>query len=325
MEETQKSTHRCEVVPVRLEPHPNADTLSIVRVWGYTTVVKTSEWEGKEAGVYVPPDSIVPGDRPMFSFLGPDPKDWRIRVRRYRGVISQGLLIPAPEGSKIGDNLAEVLGITHYEPPIQMALGGEADSPPPITVPKYDVDSFNRYPDKFVQGEHVVITEKIHGANSRYVCINGRMWAGSHNKWWKEDDKNLWWSALKNTPEITAFCESHLGMVVYAEAYGAVQKLKYGNENRVKLAVLDLFEGGRFLDHEEGRAIGRELPWVPILYSGPFDEKIARDLSNGKSVMPNASHIREGIVIKVAKERFDQEIGRVQLKIVSDEYLEKAK
>ena len=37
-----ESTHRVEIVPVNLEPHPNADTLSIVRVFdGYTCVVRT--------------------------------------------------------------------------------------------------------------------------------------------------------------------------------------------------------------------------------------------------------------------------------------------
>lgn len=30
-----KSTHKAEVVPVKLEKHPSADTLSLVRVWGY--------------------------------------------------------------------------------------------------------------------------------------------------------------------------------------------------------------------------------------------------------------------------------------------------
>jgi hypothetical protein len=50
-----ESTHRVEIVPVNLEPHPNADTLSIVRVFdGYTCVVRTADWEGVPFAAYIP-------------------------------------------------------------------------------------------------------------------------------------------------------------------------------------------------------------------------------------------------------------------------------
>ena len=39
-----KSTHRVEVVPVLLTPHPNADSLSVVQVFGYSVCVKTADW-----------------------------------------------------------------------------------------------------------------------------------------------------------------------------------------------------------------------------------------------------------------------------------------
>ena len=116
------STHRVEVVPVTLETHPNAETLSIVRVWSYTVVVKTADWQGLTRGAYIPPDSVVP-DNETFAFLG---GKTRITVRRFRGVISYGLLVPAPEGAQIGDDVAERIrvthyGVTHYEPPLQLS------------------------------------------------------------------------------------------------------------------------------------------------------------------------------------------------------------
>src|SRR3990170_4514689 len=106
------STHVAEVVSVVLEAHPNADALSIVRVHSaYTVVVRTQDWVGVDKGVYIVPDSVVP-DSEGFSFLN---GKRRIKVKRLRGIISQGLLVPAPEGSNIGDDVSELIGISHYE------------------------------------------------------------------------------------------------------------------------------------------------------------------------------------------------------------------
>src|SRR5437868_1923176 len=87
------SRHEVPIVRIAaVEPHPQADRLEIVRLWGYTCVVGKGQFRAGDLACYVPPDSVVPSG-PPFEFLG----DHRlIRVRRYRGVVSQGLLIPAP-------------------------------------------------------------------------------------------------------------------------------------------------------------------------------------------------------------------------------------
>ena len=72
------SNHSCDVVQVKLEEHPNADSLSIVRVGGYQCIVRTEDWKDGDLAVYVPPDSVVP-DTEAFAFLG-DHK--RIKVRK---------------------------------------------------------------------------------------------------------------------------------------------------------------------------------------------------------------------------------------------------
>ena len=61
-------THKAEVVPVVLEKHPNADKLSIVRVYNFTVVVNTEDWQGVEKAVYIQPDSVLP-DKPEYRFL----------------------------------------------------------------------------------------------------------------------------------------------------------------------------------------------------------------------------------------------------------------
>lgn len=62
---------------------------------------------------------------------------------------------------------------------------------------------------------------------------------------------------------------------------------------------------------------------VPILYSGPFDLDKIKALAEGPSTVSGAQNIREGIVIEPLPERRVPGLGRVQLKLVSNTFLEK--
>lgn len=195
--EEKKSTHKCEVVPLILEKHLGADNLSIANVYGFTCVTNTLQWTGKDRAAYVPADSLVPVDRPEFSFLAPKAKadgTYRIRGMKIRGVLSFGLLVPAPEGVEIGEDVAEKLGVTHYEPPVggqgrggSLFASGEVGKAPNVYHVKYDLDAGRRYAKQvFNDGEPVIVTEKIHGANARYVFEDGQMFCGSKTEWKKE-------------------------------------------------------------------------------------------------------------------------------------------
>jgi len=314
------STHKIEVVPLVLEPHPNADTLSVVHVWGYTCVIKTAEWQGVTQAAYVPPDYVLP-DRPEYSFLK---GSLRIRVRRFRGVMSQGLLLPAPSGSKIGDNVIEQLGIKRYEPP---ESGGENEPAPDGIYPIYDIESYHRWPGLLKPDEEVWVSEKIHGCNARYVWQGDRMCVASHRNWKKQDANNLWWKAMAQNPWIEPFCQAHPGWALYGEVFEQVQDLKYGHKrNKFSVAVFDIWDGAKWLPPDVMVTIASKqgLSLVPELYRGLATESTLRQLANGPSKVPGANHLREGIVIKPMKERSCLEIGRVILKLVSDEYLERA-
>lgn len=62
---------------------------------------------------------------------------------------------------------------------------------------------------------------------------------------------------------------------------------------------------------------------VPILYSGPFDFEQIKALAEGPSTVSGAKNIREGVVIDSAVGRRVRGLGRVQLKLVSNTFLEK--
>jgi hypothetical protein len=62
---------------------------------------------------------------------------------------------------------------------------------------------------------------------------------------------------------------------------------------------------------------------VPILYQGPYNLEEIKKHVDGTSKVPGAKHIREGVVIKTQVEGHARGIGRKQMKIVSNAYLEK--
>lgn len=316
------STHRVEVVPVILAPHPNADSLSIVRVWGYTVVVRTADWPTGQLGAYIVPDSVVDTTRPAFAFLAGHE---RVRVRRFRGVLSQGLLIPAPDGAQLGEDVAEALGVTRYEPPpLPVGSGGEAESPPPGYRPVYDVESWARYGHVLTLGEEVVITEKLHGANGRWGWANDRFYAGSRTEWKRRDDGILWWRAVATCPEIEAACRAHPDLTLYGEVYGSVQDLTYGcAKGEVRVAIFDALRGNEWLPLDDLMAL--RVPHVPVLYAGCYAPEFVRVRINGPSVAGDGTCLREGVVIRPREERTHPEVGRVILKAISDDYLERSR
>lgn len=327
-----KSTHKAEVVPVVLEKHPNADALSIVKVFGYTVVVNTKQWEGINKAVYVVPDSLVNTLRPEFAFLykgdgfSSNPDDYIVRVKtiKLRGVVSMGLLIPAPAHAKIGDDLAEYYGITRYEPEFHGSTGGDCVAGPNFVFSpsKYDIDSFHRYLDLFEDGELVNVTEKIHGANGRFCYFEGQQYCGSRTQWKKESVTDIWWRAYYNTPGIKEFCEANESLILWGEVYGQVQNLKYGL-NDAHFVAFDIFDvlNGKFYDVRDFAIMCMTygIPQVPILeFEWPLDKKKILDYAEGNSLI--ADHVREGCVIKPMYERWTEEVGRLALKIVGNGY-----
>lgn len=339
------STHRVEVVRVtEVLPHPNADRLQLIPVFsGYLAAVSKGDFEPGELAAFVPPDSIVDLHQKEFSFLGqgelwasgvPSAKV-RIKARKLRGVWSQGLLIHAPEGSTEGQNVAEQLGVIHYDPPVghlhrpghteEQELGAPANGHGPRS--KYDIEAWRRYGNvMFTPGEEIVLHEKLHGANAAYVFDGSKTWAKSRYQWKKELADSLWWKALNGCLFVRRWLEEHPGWVLCGEVYGQVQDLTYGTcRGEVRFAAFDLITPeGNFCDYDFARRFTEGVPWVPEVYRGPYDATIVETHSRGSSLIPNAKHVREGVVIRPIQERERPRHGRVVLKIINDAYLERA-
>lgn len=317
------STHAVNVVQVQsVLPHPAADRLEMVPVGGYTCLVQAGQFKPGDLAVFIEPDYVVP-DTQEFSFV----KRRRIGAVRLRGVWSEGLLIPAPPGAKLGDDVMERLGITRYEPApnSRVQTGGTPEHLMPQTdyikrVPKYDLENLKKYTSVFQPGERVYVTEKLHGTNARYVFHDGRMYVGSRTQWWRPEAANVYWKALAQNPWVEEFCIDNPDTVLWGEVYGDVQDMKYGAApGEYRFGVFDIWKDGKFLPLSRSFAGDCDgLQFVPMVAAMEFDMDKLLALAEEDSYHGG---VREGLVIKPVVERIDPTIGRVAAKLVSRRYL----
>lgn len=381
-----KEHHQVNVIRIQeVRVHPNADKLEIVPIEGYQAVVGKGQYKVGDLAYYIPPDSVVP-DRPEFQFLwkgpleGPVPlKRRRITAKRLRGEWSEGLLMPleqhqtcwsTPRGIPVddgkvyqvkeGDDLASMLGITHYDPPeddnpasgsqtegtrkakipttfrgwvnfLKMYIRGERREGGPAGLPVYDVEALKKHMHVFIDGENVVVTEKIHGSNARYTYVKGffgygHMYAGSRQLWKSISSTCAWRRALKDNPWIESWCKAHPGYALYGEITPTQKGYDYASNGKVRFFLFDVRDPkGNWLSRAETKTLfGYNLEAsVPYIYEGPFDLEKIKTFVDGPSTVDGATHPREGVVIKAEPNRYVHNLGRVQLKLVSNVFLER--
>lgn len=342
-----------EVVRINgIEKHPNADTLSLARIHGgYPVLFRTGEFNEGDLAVYIPVDSVVP-DRPEWEFLGAGLRNHRIKAKKIRQIFSMGMLAAAPAGTNEGDNVAELLGIRRYEDVVGEATqykgasrtdGLEVPAPRLACMPSmYDIEGWRKYGSRIFSDptEDVVVTEKIHGQNFRAVSVDGVLHAGSRTRWLSTDPETNTWAKVAARYGLAEKLAAHPGLVLFGESYGNNSDMPYGVkrfETGDALAVFDAWDSnrGEWLAFDDlallcsaqeplpgigSRGLG--LPMAPVLYRGPLGgvtETLA-SLAEGKTTL-GADHVREGWVIKPAKERRDDRIGRVALKLAGESYL----
>lgn len=351
------SVFKVEVVKLHIAPHPDADVLELAQVGGYVAVVRKGEFRTGDLAVYIPEGAVVPTE--ILARMGLEgklagPQKNRVKAARLRGVLSQGLVgsfkalgIEAREG----DDVAERLGITKYEPPTPVALGGEVFNAGRELTLDFDVQNWKSYPDILREGEEVIFTEKLHGTctiiailpykdahpeafGERKNVLIFSKGLGAKGLAFKNNERNKDNLYVRATRALVARIDEvqrdTTGVVmpnfILGETFGpGVQDLTYGNGVgfRVFAAAYGYRGDQRYQNWSfvEGSFKAQfNFETVPVLYRGPFSVAAMREHTDGKTAM-GADHIREGIVMVPAVERTDPRIGRVCLKSVSADYL----
>lgn len=345
------STLRVTAEVLTVHEHPHADALELAQVGLYRAVVAKGAFRTGEAAVYIPEQSVLPAglieELGLTGRLAGSASD-RVKAVRLRGELSQGIVcrpkalagVDLARAAAEGTDFAERLGIVKWTPPVPATMNGDVEAAPDL-LPWVDIENIQRHPGIFEPGEPVVVTEKLHGSACllTYVADEGRVHVSSKGFGAKalalmEDPRNLYWRAVRGhgVPEAAARLAERLGarrVGVFGEVYGAgVQDLTYGADGRrdtLGYAVFDVsaeIDGTvRWLDAE--RLLEGELPLVPRLFEGPFDSERIMGIATGReTVSGRGLHLREGVVIRPAVERYSTVTGgRAIAKAVSGAYL----
>ncbi|MDT0632906.1 RNA ligase (ATP) [Rubrivirga litoralis] len=357
----------CPAVRLTVEPHGNADALELAAVGGYRAVVVKGRYRTGDLAVYVPEGSIVPEYLQerlgLVGRLAGSQKN-RVKAIRLRGVLSQGLVVPLGADGTLtngaggavevreGEDYAAFLGVEKYVP---ASMAGAVWAAGQERTLAYDVENVKRWPDVLVDGEEVVMTEKVHGtllgvgvlpealahpAHGRVVVFSKGLGAKGLAFDTSEGDATLYTRTATDygvaDAVLRAFGDDAGALdepvFVVGEVFGAgVQDLHYGADagaGRLGFRVFDVYVGrrghGAYLDDAalDRACAAMGLDRVPALYRGPYsDAALARFTGGAEAVSGAGAHLREGVVVRPTTERDDPHVGRVQLKSVSDDYL----
>lgn len=357
-----------EVKVVRLDavnPIANADAIEVAHVGGYRAVVRKGQFKAGDLAIYIPEAAVLP--ERLIEVLGLTGKlagsqHNRVKATKLRGVLSQGLVIPTTVWVRLhGDNetdwngiyedeldIAEAFSIVKYEPPIPAHLAGEVYNAGLNKTLAFDVENIKKFPGVLLEGEQVVMTEKLHGSCSFCSFVDGETLVyskglgGERGLCFKLDapanDNNLYVKTfrqlglLDTVQRLSGWFRAPVTLL--GEVLGC-QDLKYGIKNgEVGFRLFDLWVGypprfghdteGRFLNDAEIDLVCQTygIERVPVVYRGPFSQDVLETVTTGKETVTGKElHIREGVVVKPTVERSSEGLGRVMLKSVSADYL----
>lgn len=362
------SSLKVEIVAVdEILPHSNAERLELARIADWVCVVGKGQFKAGDAAVYIPIDSVLSLETEALIFKDSKVqlKNQRVKTIRIRGLMSQGLLtdtarFPQLAKCKVGDDVAEKLGITKFEPKQDTELKNASGAKK--GTKKQTNPNFRKYTDlehckwygrmALVEGEEVVMTEKIHGTSARagwVPAVADTLWKkvlkffgrlpayefvyGSRNVQLQNGNPkgitsfygdDVWAEMCKQYNLVTKLGP---GEVVYGEIYGAgIQKgYEYGLRDHRAFCAYDVQKDGQWLSHVELAQFCamRGLDMVPTLYFGPYTKEALESATNGPSTLCEATQqpVREGCVVRPIKEREAPGLGRVVLKSVSEAFL----
>lgn len=154
---------------IELFTHTNADSLMLGKVGTYQVVVQKGLYKDGDIVVFAPEKSILSGkikDAFQTYLAGPDSD--RVKSIRLRGELSCGIIIPDNlidniDSYEIGEDISLVCDIKYYTPVIPAQLAGKVSAFDMPYIGKHDCEHATVYVNDLVQGERVVISEKLHG------------------------------------------------------------------------------------------------------------------------------------------------------------------
>jgi len=307
-----------------IQPIIGADLIEAVKIGGWNVVAQKSM--GYKAGdlvIYCEIDSFIPNEiAPFLTQGGKEPKEYkgvkgeRLRTKKLKGVVSQGLLLPLsvvfeldPQTSVdiVGTNVSEILGVQKYEPPAEF-LAANAKGSFPYFIPKTDQERIqnlkNKYNDWYVESNTWEVTEKLHGSSMTVYFKDGEVGVCSRNLELKEDLDNTFWKTAHSSGAVEALKSLGKNMAVQGELIGPGINDNIYKLTDFKFYVFNIFDIDKqqYFVPSHCRSVVEKLQLlhVPVLYSEVLQQDNIEDVlsyAEGKSQL-NITTEREGLVFK---------------------------
>ncbi len=332
-----------------IEPIEGADKIELAHVLGWQCVVNKGQFKPMDLAVYFEIDSFLP-IRDEFEFMRGNSyrmtdvmgEGFRIKTMRFRGQISQGLLLPIdlfkeiPTDIELGTDVTDLLEIKKWEIEEKATTGGTVIGNLPYDVPHTDEVRVQAEPDligEFAGLEYYISTKMDGSSHSASIDENGFHVTG-HNYEYKDDGKSAFYEFIKNR-------DISLKMQSYLEKKGLTSFTIQGEfcapgiqKNRLKLTkpewyVFTIRINGKRVGLNKMLEVCRELDLISV----PIEEvdvdlpskypNVEAVLARADGEYPNGGR-KEGIVIRPTEPIFSERISAaLSMKAVSNKYLMK--
>ena len=330
-----------------IEPIEGADRIELAHVLGWQCVVNKDQFQPMDIGVYFEIDSFLP-IRPEFEFMRTSSykktdimgEGFRLRTMRFRGQISQGLLLPLsqfpeiPADAEIGTDVTELLGVRKWEIEERATTGGTVIGNLPYDIPHTDETRVQEEPEliqAFAGLEYYISTKMDGSSHSIGIDENGFHVTG-HNYEYKDDGASSFYELVKARgyrEKMEAFARENglTALTIQGELCApGIQR------NRLRLTKPEWYV---FTIRENGKRVGLKrmlevcaalgMEHVPIEEVGvdlpskyPTVEAL---LERADGDYPNGGK-KEGIVVRPTEPVFCPLISAsLSMKIVSNKYL----
>lgn len=330
-----------------VEPIEGADKIEMARVLGWSCVVNKGSFKPMDLGVYFEIDSFLP-IRPEFEFLrGNSYKNtpimgegFRLTTKKFRGQISQGLLLPLsafpelPANVELGQDVTELLGVRKWEIEERATTSGNVIGNLPYDVPHTDETRVQAEPSliQAFAGLEYYISTKMDGTSCSISIDEDDFHVTGHNYEYKDDDSSSFYRFVKErgyNNSLRNFFEASGDKVITVQGEFCAPGIQ---RNRLRLIKPEWYV---FTVREDGQRVGLSrmkevceacgFEMVPIEEVGtdlpskyPTVEAL---LARADGEYPNGGK-KEGIVIRTTEPVYNEIIGGpLSMKCVSNKYL----
>ena len=320
-----------------IEPIDGADRIELAHVLGWQCVVNKNQFKAGDLAVYFEIDSFLPV-RKEFEFMRKTcfttsdllGEGFKLKTQKFRGAISQGLLLPAvvfPEihSPKIGDDVTEQLGVRKWAVKERSTESGTIIGTLPDSIPHTEEARIQAMPEllKEFAGIEYYISTKLDGSSHSVSIDEKGFHVAGHNYEYKDGAFFRLVEERGYKEKLESFAErEHLkSLTVQGELCGpGIQgnKLKI---NAPEWYVFTVIEDGKRAGLERMLEICGELglPHVPIEETGT---NLPAKYPTVESILARSEGDKEGIVIRPVKALYS-ELTRnyLSMKAVNNRYL----